>query len=67
MQHARRKAEVDPEIFFAKTGTKKPLVDEELAAKLHSELELEKDIRDSDQLPSNIQDYLDSGPFAVSS
>lgn len=43
------------------------LVDQELAAKLHSELELEKDIRDSDQLPANIKSFLESSPFEVSS
>lgn len=42
------------------------LVDQELAAKLHSELELEKDIRDSDQLPENVKSFLESSPFEVS-
>ena len=46
---------------------KQLLVDQELAAKLHSELELEKDIRDSDQLPVNIKSFLESSPFEVSS
>lgn len=36
-------------------------------AKLHSELELEKDIRDSDQLPANIKSFLRNSAFEVSS
>ena len=40
-------------------------VDQELSAKIESELRMEKDIRDSDQYPSNVQDYLDNSPFEV--
>lgn len=42
------------------------IVDQELAAKLESELGLERDIRDSELLPANVQDFLDNSPFTVS-
>lgn len=41
------------------------VVDQELSAKLESELEMEKDMRDSEELPESIRDYLDNGPFEV--
>ena len=41
------------------------LVDQELSAKFESELQLENEMRDSDELPPNLQDYLDNGPFEV--
>lgn len=41
-------------------------MDQELSAKIESELELEKEMRDSEQLPSSLQDYLDSSSFEVS-
>ncbi|KAI9800232.1 MAG: hypothetical protein M1825_004216 [Sarcosagium campestre] len=40
-------------------------VDEELAAKLESEVQLEKEMRDSDDLPVNVRDYLDNAPFSI--
>ena len=40
-------------------------VDQELSAKIESELELEKEMRDSEKLPSSLQDYLDSSSFEV--
>jgi hypothetical protein len=40
-------------------------VDQELVAKLESELAVEKEIRDSEQLPENIQDFLDTSSFKV--
>lgn len=40
-------------------------VDQELSAKIESELHMEKDIRDSEQYPGNVQDYLDNSPFEV--
>lgn len=46
--------------------TDKSLVDQELVAKLDSELAVEKEIRDSEQLPPNIQDFLDTSSFKVS-
>ena len=41
------------------------LVDQELSAKIESELQIEKDIRDSQQYPATIQDYLDNSSFKV--
>ncbi len=41
-------------------------MDQELSAKIESELELEKEMRDSEKLPSSLQDYLDSSSFEVS-
>lgn len=41
------------------------LVDQELVAKLDSELAVEKEIRDSQQLPASIQDFLDTSSFKV--
>ncbi|MCJ1429759.1 hypothetical protein MMC29_007674 [Sticta canariensis] len=40
-------------------------VDQELAAKLQSELELEKGMRDSEKLPANLQDYLDRSDLNI--
>ena len=42
-------------------------VDQELSAKLESELQMEKDMRDPDELPPSIKDYLSNGPFEVCS
>lgn len=40
-------------------------VDQELSAKIESELQMEKEMRDSEKLPSSLQDYLDSSSFEV--
>lgn len=40
-------------------------VDVELVAKLESELELEKEMKDYDDYPISVKDYLESGPFKV--
>jgi complement component 1 Q subcomponent-binding protein len=40
-------------------------VDKELSAKIESELQMEKEMRDSEKLPANISDYLDSSSFEV--
>ena len=40
-------------------------VDQELSAKIESEIQMEKDIRDSEQYPTRVQEYLDSSPFEV--
>lgn len=40
-------------------------VDDELAAKLASELQLEKEMRDPEELPVSVKEYLDNGPFQV--
>ena len=40
-------------------------VDQELSAKLESELQMEKEMRDSEKLPVTVQDYLDNSSFEV--
>lgn len=40
-------------------------MDQELAAKIDSELQMEKEMRDSDELPETIREYLDNGLFEV--
>ncbi len=40
-------------------------MDQELSAKIESELQLEREMRDSEKLPSSLQDYLDSSSFEV--
>ncbi|CAD6569372.1 MAG: hypothetical protein ASARMPREDX12_002396 [Alectoria sarmentosa] len=40
-------------------------VDQELSAKIESELQLEREMRDSAKLPSSLQDYLDSSSFEL--
>ncbi|KAL6721226.1 Mitochondrial acidic protein mam33 [Lecanora helva] len=40
-------------------------VDQELSAKIESELQLEMETRDSENLPSNISDFLDSSSFEL--
>lgn len=45
--------------------TDESAVDQELVAKLDSELAIEKEIRESEQLPPNIQDFLDTSFFKV--
>ncbi|KAL8844304.1 MAG: hypothetical protein Q9176_001214 [Flavoplaca citrina] len=47
------------------TSFKTILFDPELSAKLESELRVERDTRDSDTLPSALQNYLDSSPFKL--
>ena len=42
-------------------------MDQELSAKFESEVQMEKEIRDSDELPETVRDYLDNGPFEVRS
>ncbi len=41
------------------------VVDQELSTKLESELQMEKEMRDSEKLPVNIQDFLDNSSFKV--
>lgn len=40
-------------------------VDQELSAKIESELQVEKETRDSEQLPASIKDFLDNSDFQV--
>ena len=39
--------------------------DEELALKLDSELQIEKDMKDKEGAPMSVSDYLQNGPFEV--
>ena len=57
---------IGPIHFSAHCSLPRVLVDQELSAKIESELQLEKEMRDSEKLPSLLQDYLDSSPFEVS-
>ncbi|SLM37008.1 Mitochondrial glycoprotein [Lasallia pustulata] len=40
-------------------------MDQELSAKIDSELQMEKEMRDSDEIPETIRDYLEDGPFEL--
>ena len=40
-------------------------MDEELVAKFESELQMENEMRDSDEVPVSVKDYLETGPFEV--
>jgi complement component 1 Q subcomponent-binding protein len=40
-------------------------VDEEVSAKLASEIEFEKDVKQNEPLPASIQDFLDNSPFKI--
>ncbi|KAI9772039.1 MAG: hypothetical protein M1840_001327 [Geoglossum simile] len=39
------------------------IVDDELVAKIESELQMEKEMRDHNELPASIKDYLENSPF----
>lgn len=40
-------------------------MDEELIAKINSELEMEQEMRDSDDVPTSVKDYVENGPFEI--
>ena len=40
-------------------------VDEEVSAKLASEIEFEADVKANEQVPASIKDFLDNSPFKV--
>jgi len=40
-------------------------VDEELVAKFESELQMEKEMRDPDEVPTSVKDFLENGPFEI--
>ena len=42
-------------------------VDEELSAKIQSELQLETEMKERDEVPLVVQDYMENGPFQVRS
>jgi complement component 1 Q subcomponent-binding protein len=39
--------------------------DEELSAKLGSEIEYENDVKENEPLPASIKDFLENGPFEI--
>lgn len=39
--------------------------DEELSAKLASEIEFENDVKENEPLPASIKDFLENGPFEI--
>lgn len=39
--------------------------DEELSAKLASEIEFEEDVKDQDPVPPSVKDFLQNGPFEI--
>lgn len=61
-----RLAEVVHDVTSPSLLTPGMLVDEELAAKLESELQLEQEMQDPDEVPLSISDFLNNSPFTVS-
>lgn len=43
----------------------KYIVNEELVAKLQSEISMEEDMKEDDDLSANIKEYLENSPFEV--
>lgn len=39
--------------------------DEELSAKLASEIEFEQDVKENEPVPASIKDFLENGPFEI--
>jgi complement component 1 Q subcomponent-binding protein len=39
--------------------------DEELSAKLASEIEFEQDVKENEPMPASIKDFLENGPFEI--
>lgn len=40
-------------------------VDEELVSKFESEIQMEEEMRDTDEVPTSIKDFLENGPFEI--
>jgi complement component 1 Q subcomponent-binding protein, mitochondrial len=40
-------------------------VDEELIQKFDSEIQMEQDMRDADEVPTSVKDFLENGPFEI--
>ena len=40
-------------------------VDEELIQKIDSEIQMEQDMRDADEVPTSVKDFLENGPFEI--
>jgi complement component 1 Q subcomponent-binding protein, mitochondrial len=39
--------------------------DEELSAKLESEIQFEKEVKEAEPLPASVKDFLENGPFEI--
>lgn len=39
--------------------------DDELAAKLDSEIQMESEMKDAEGVPTSVKDYLENGPFEI--
>jgi complement component 1 Q subcomponent-binding protein len=50
----------------ARALVKEGTVDEELVAKLESELEIEQDMKEADDTPVSVTDFLENGPWEIS-
>jgi complement component 1 Q subcomponent-binding protein, mitochondrial len=40
-------------------------VDDELVSKFESEIQMEEEMRDSDEMPTSVKDFLENGPFEI--
>ncbi|KAL8944773.1 MAG: hypothetical protein Q9216_000195 [Gyalolechia sp. 2 TL-2023] len=63
--YEKQKAKVHCIFANRAIGAENATVDQQLSAKLESELQIEKETRDSDTLPADIKDYLDNSPFQL--
>lgn len=44
---------------------KEGVVDEELVAKFDSEIQMEEEMRDANEVPTSVKDFLENGPFEI--
>lgn len=51
--------------LFRRAASSAGEVDEELSAKLTSEIEYENDVKENEPLPASIKDFLENGPFEI--
>jgi len=49
----------------AQRGSKAGEGDDELVAKLESEIQMENEMMDAEDIPTSVKDYLENGPFEV--
>lgn len=63
--HVRKRVKVRGPASLPGTLTEHFVVDQELSAKVESELRIENETRDSESLPANIQEFLDNSAFEV--
>ena len=52
-------------ITLVSSAAEVSLVDQELSAKVEAELQIEKEVKDGQQLPANLQQFLNDTPFEV--